>query len=224
MWIAHTLGWGLPALFLAISLPVTGVSYRLGLTCLPNPHGAFVTWFGWLIAFAGLAALIQFITTGFCLAVFLRSYFVQSTPSTIDDSGSSGRLDPTVEKPPASLGRRFAWGRVKKVMLLQWRSLLLSVLVTIEVIYFGVVCVAQTKTQQQSDAPERVNQNKDWTACLVLSGGDKNQCMHLAKPLRLPEGAVVGTQFMSAVSALLTTQPVVLLIRTRSSSDSSPSR
>ena len=39
MWLAHALGWGLPALFFAISLLVTGVSYQLDGTCMPNPHG-----------------------------------------------------------------------------------------------------------------------------------------------------------------------------------------
>ena len=38
-YIAHGLGWGLPLLFLTITLSVTGVSYRMGGTCIPNPHG-----------------------------------------------------------------------------------------------------------------------------------------------------------------------------------------
>lgn len=38
MYIAHAIGWGLPLIFLAISLSITGVSYRLGGTCIPNPN------------------------------------------------------------------------------------------------------------------------------------------------------------------------------------------
>jgi hypothetical protein len=38
MWLAHALGWGLPLIFLTVSLSVTGVSYRMGGTCIPNPN------------------------------------------------------------------------------------------------------------------------------------------------------------------------------------------
>src|ERR1700761_3021453 len=103
IWLAHAFGWGLPAVFLAISLPVTGVSYRLGGTCIPNPRAAFVTvrlptahlrsalngkqWFGWLIAFGCLAALIQFATTGFCLLVYARSLLSDSPAVSNNTSG-----------------------------------------------------------------------------------------------------------------------------------------
>lgn len=50
--VTQLIGWGLPGLFLAICIPITGVSYRIGSTCLPNQKDAFVTWFGWLIAFS----------------------------------------------------------------------------------------------------------------------------------------------------------------------------
>ena len=205
MWTAHALGWGLPAAFLVISLSVTGVSYRLGSTCLPNPHGAFVTWFGWLIAFASLAALIQFITTGFCLGVYMRNIFTPSN-SNSNDTNSTSKSDAPItpsavsHPPTADLGKRFAWQRVKKVMILQWRSILLSILVTIEIIYFGTIYVQQTRAQMESDSPQRTAQVQAWSACLIFSGGDKDQCLHLAKPLRLAEDKVIASFFMSAVS------------------------
>lgn len=38
MYLAHGIGWGLPLLFLTITLAVTGVSYKMGGACIPNPH------------------------------------------------------------------------------------------------------------------------------------------------------------------------------------------
>lgn len=76
LWIAQVVGWGLPALFLAISLPITGVSYRLGTTCFSNTQSAYVTWFGWLLVFADLAVGLQLVTTSFCLWLFARHYFL----------------------------------------------------------------------------------------------------------------------------------------------------
>ena len=37
MYLAHAMGWGLPLVFLTLSLSITGVSYRMGGTCIPNP-------------------------------------------------------------------------------------------------------------------------------------------------------------------------------------------
>ena len=70
--LTQFIGWGLPGLFLALCIPITGVSYRIGPTCIPNQKKAFATWFGWLIAFACIAALGQFTTTIFCLWLYLK--------------------------------------------------------------------------------------------------------------------------------------------------------
>ena len=204
--MAHLFGWGLPALFLAISLPITGVSYRLGATCLPNPQGAFVTWFGWLIAFACLAALIQIVTTAFCLLVFARSFFVQSSAGSSKSDGSRGSdaaIAPEMRDkdiPLPQIGKRLAWKRVRKVMAMQWRSIVLSFFVIAQIVYFGTVYVVQVESERQDQTAKHSDLVEVWSACLVLSGGDKNQCLKLAEPLRLDESKVVASFFMSAVS------------------------
>lgn len=211
MWIAHIIGWGLPALFLAISLPITGVSYQLGSTCLPNPQGAIATWFGWLIAFGCLAAILQFATTGFCLAVYARSFFVHgdSAPSTAQTSASEASATPLAPRSTRStggavvFGKRLAWRRVRKVMYLQWRSIVLSVMVAVVIVYFGVVYVALTHRQKQDAMPQHTRRVEAWSTCLVLSSGDKNQCLYLAKALGIEESTVVASMFMASVGANL---------------------
>ncbi|KAK5715129.1 hypothetical protein LTR15_010545 [Elasticomyces elasticus] len=212
-WIAQALGWGLPAILLAISLPITGVSYQVGTTCFPNQNSAFVTWFGWLLAFACLAALIQFITTGFCLWLYLRHYFQAS--SSGGDSADSNELELNVaalmpdadQKPRRAsvwIGKKLAWRRVRKVLYMQWRSIVLSLFVVTEIIYFGVVFVAQTRAARAASSPAKSDKIEAWAACLVLSGGDKEECLPYYSALGLSEGVVLATFFMSALIGIFT--------------------
>lgn len=206
VWVAHALGWGLPALFLAISLSVTGVSYRIGPTCIPNPHGAFVTWFGWLIAFAVLGFLIQFSTTGFCLAVYVRSFFHHDSASQINTTGTSSTspdrnaVSGGDKTPQRALARRLAWRRVHKVLMLQWRSIVLSLFVIVETIYFGTVYAAQVQSSKEDAKPEHSEEIYKWTVCLITTGGDKEKCLALSEGLSLPESTAVASFFMVSVS------------------------
>jgi hypothetical protein len=200
VWLAHIFGWGIPLLFLAISLPTTGVSFRVGGTCLPNPRGAFVTWFGWLLAFACLSFIIQFSTTGFCLAVYLRSFFRHESQSL--STGTTGSSNPSSEKGVRKIGKRLAWRRVQKVLILQWRSIVLSLFVIIESIYFGTVYAAQVATAKESGKAVHTEQIYNWTMCLIRTGGEKNECLDLAKGLSLPEDTAVASFFMVSVSVL----------------------
>lgn len=208
-WMSHALGWGLPALFAAISLPISGVSYQLGTTCFPNRQSAYVTWFGWLLAIACLAALIQIITTGFCLYIYVRHFWQHSNAS----SGVYEESNPLATAPNSTkegkrtsiiLGKRLAWRRVKKVLVLQSRSILLSMLVIIESIYFGVVYVRNTEAFKANMQPKKVEGIEQWAACLILSNGNKKQCTQFAGALGLSEPLVLASFFMSALIGVFT--------------------
>ena len=199
MWVAQAIGWGLPAVFLAISLPITGVSYRLGSTCIPNPSHEFVTWFGWLITFACLAAVIQFTTTGFCFVVYMKSVFGHRNSNSGVSSGTSTSGSSTAPVTASStspstprLGKRLAWRRVRKVLLLQWRSIVLSLLVIVEIVYFGSVYVSQQRKAEEDAQPDHIAQVDAWSICLIASGGDKNQCLLQLSSLSLDEGLVIA--------------------------------
>ncbi|KAK0809469.1 hypothetical protein LTR75_005909 [Friedmanniomyces endolithicus] len=224
-WTAHTLGWGLPALFLAISLPITGVSYQVGKTCFPNQRSAFITWFGWLLAFACLAALLQFITTGFCLWLYLRHFLHLSNSSIGDSADSSSRPETALVTlntsspsrktsiPPAShrtgttppyLSKRFAYRRVRSLLLLQWRSIALSLFVITSTIYFGVVFAATTRAAHADSTPSKTAAIEIWAACLVVNNGEKGECLKYARGFVLGEGVVLATFYMSALIGVVT--------------------
>lgn len=202
---AHALGWGIPALFLTISLSVTGVSYRLGATCVPNPDGAIATWFGWLIGFAVAGALIQLATSGFCLFVYARNLLrheSQQQATTTQTSVSNEANSEAGQKSNGAptIGKRLAWRRVRKLMLIQWRSIVLSVLVIVQAAYFGTVYVALTRLQSNNEAEGRTAESEQWSTCLVLNGGNKEACLQYANALGIDESVVVASMFMASVS------------------------
>ncbi|KAK1071512.1 hypothetical protein LTR33_010442 [Friedmanniomyces endolithicus] len=225
-WTAQTLGWGLPALFLAISLPITGVSYQVGTTCFPNQRSAFITWFGWLLAFACLAALLQLITTGFCLWLYLRHFLHLGNNSSADSADSSSRPETALVPlntsspsqnpsiPPAShratatttpyLSKRLAYHRVRSLLLLQWRSIALSLFVITSTFYFGVVFAATTRAAHADSTPSKTAAIEIQAACLVLNNGRKGECLQYARGFVLGEGVVLATFYMSALIGVVT--------------------
>ncbi|KAK5133434.1 hypothetical protein LTR08_007773 [Meristemomyces frigidus] len=204
VWISHAIGWSISALFLAISLPITGVSYRLGSTCLPNQQNAFATWFGWLIAFGCLAALFQAGTTGYCIWLYARHFWQSERSGGSVDMTKAGLSGEGQRRPSVRLGKGMAWRRVKKVMMLQWRSILLSILVIVETVYFGEVYVAASAAVEADKQSRKSVQVSEWSTCLVLSGGKKDACLKYAKMLGLGEEFVVASLFMSALIGIFT--------------------
>ncbi|USW55077.1 hypothetical protein Slin15195_G083960 [Septoria linicola] len=211
-WVAQILGWGLPGLFLALTLPITGVSYRLGPSCVPNQKNSFATWFGWLIAFGCIAALLTTTTTIFCLWVYLKdlgrhgkSGKGTSTNKSGPDSQGDG-VAPNMESGWTSRNstRKLAWSRVKKVLLMQWRSMLLSTLVIVMVMYYGTVFVKQTNTGLDAVSADKREGLTNWAICMVLNQGDKNACPALSKILGLDENAVIAAWFIAGLVGTFT--------------------
>ncbi|EME41866.1 hypothetical protein DOTSEDRAFT_177259 [Dothistroma septosporum NZE10] len=200
-WLALVLGIGLPGLFLALELAVTGVSYRIAGTCFPNEDHAYETWFGWLIAFAGIAAILQVTTTLFCLWVYLRDLRKGSANrssgrnSSARHSGVSSETGGSVTATAVSEERRVAWKRVKRVLRLQWRSVVLSCLVCIQTIYFGIVFVLQQISVGGLSAGQQ-QKVTTWAVCLVLNGGNKNKCPLVTKELGLNEDVIIAALIM----------------------------
>ncbi|PIA97168.1 hypothetical protein CB0940_05945 [Cercospora beticola] len=210
-WVAQAVGWGLPLLFLTLTLPITGVSYRLGPSCVPNQKNSFLTWFGWLIAFGCIAALLTTSTTIFCLWVYLKDLGKHSRSgkghSTTEQSRTGDEsVAPNMESGWESRNstRRLAWTRVKKVLLMQWRSMLLSTLVIVMVMYYGTVFVKQTNTSLDAESPAKREGLTNWAICMVLNSGDKSKCDALSKILGLDEDAVIAAWFIAGLVGTFT--------------------
>lgn len=219
-WVAEIFGWGLPGLFLALTLPITGVSYRLGPTCVPNQKNSFVTWFGWLIAFGCIAALLTSSTTIFCLWVYLKDLGKKNRGGAGGGKsygGNSTQQDDESIAPNTQSGwtsrnstRKLAWSRVKVVLLAQWRSVLLSTLVIVMVLYYGTVFVKQTNTGLNAVDPDKQAAVTTWAICIVLNSGEKTKCEPLSHVLGLDENAVIAAWFIAGVSPSFITKQTPL--------------
>ena len=184
-------------------IPISGVSYRLGDVCIPNGEGAFITWFVWLLVFAMLSTFFLIGTVVYCFWKFALSALAggsthRSTKSV--DSALSGEPEPG--QPPSRRAirrrKRIEWARIKRVLYLQWRTIVLAFIVVNETIFFALIFVQQTGAAEAA-AKGLSPQDKAWAACLILSGGDKNVCLDESSGLGLSEPRVVATLMLASV-------------------------
>ena len=186
------IGWLIPAIFLTVTLSVTGVSFRFGNVCHVNHQLALQNFWGPLLAFAALALVLQFITLGYCVHVYVKSL--------VDDkntTNSSGRA-PTYSGSISTASARATYRRVKRVIELQWRGATIVLLIIGEVAFFAVIFVSMDNSTQTS--PNLLLKAKPWLTCLALSGGDKNKCLDLVGDMVRTEGIVLAVLIVLGVS------------------------
>lgn len=204
-WIAISFGIGLPGLFMAVCMGVTGVSYRLYNVCIPNGKEAFQTWFVWLLIFSGGTAFVLFVTVGYCIWAFALSAIAANRgagqPSAHGQDASV--LERGVERgnPTQRTTRRkkrVEWDRVKRVLYLQWRTSLLGFLVLNITIFYGLTFVSQTEAIENS-SHGITEADEAWGICLITTRGNKKACLGLSSGLGLSEARVVATLVLTSV-------------------------
>jgi hypothetical protein len=195
--------WGMPTILTAVCMKYTGVSYRLAIVCLPNDKHTFTTYFGWMIAFASLAFVLQIVTSFYCLYIYLMNLW-KTHSSTPTHATSSSELPTSAATStwdrPWKATRQQAWIRVRKVFILQWRNILLCMGATAVVAMLSGVFVAiNTSLARDKARGFRAKEIAGWAACLVITQ-DKNKCLPLAKQLGITEAAVSACLIICAVS------------------------
>lgn len=188
MWFSQALGWGIPIVGLVLLLVFSGVSFRFGQTCHINHENSLADFWIPLLIFAGLTVVIQFATFGYCIKVYLAS---------LADGGQSSAHSggPSYSNSIRTMTPRQAYRRVRRVIQLQWRGIVIVLIILADVIFFAVIFVFLDNTIE--DIKTDPNKAKDWILCLATKGGDKNACLDLAAPL------VVGLPAVTAVLVLL---------------------
>lgn len=184
----------LPIIFLVAVLGSTGFSYRMGSTCLPNNENAMATFWAWLIVFAILGFLLQVVTTGYCVWVYVRTLKRErSTPSHTRGSAEA-RNRITLQ----------TWTNIKQLFLLQWRNILVTVFVLIgSLVFFIVFWTQDSRLGKVFNDPSNIKPVKTWILCQVLSKGDKKECRKYVKDFTVDESAVVTALVLASVSSVL---------------------
>ena len=191
MWFSQILGWGIPIIGLVILLTLSGVSFRFGATCHINHENSLADFWIPLLVFAGLTLFIQCSTFGYCIKVYLAS-LADSSAST-EGSGM-----PSYTASVRTMTPRQAYRRVRRVIQLQWRGIVIVLVIMADVIFFSIVFVFQDDSVQA--AKEDVNLIKPWIGCLLESQGNKDLCMHEASSLVVSLPTVIAVLILLAVS------------------------
>jgi hypothetical protein len=183
-------GTMLPLTFLVALLTATGFSYRMGQTCLPNHEHAIATFWVWLMMFAIAGFLLQAVTTGYCVYVYMRTLRRErerAPIASLQQRGFTGKLE--------------TWRNVKKLFLLQWRNIMVSVFVLIGSISFFIVFWTEDGHLGRAlNDPANIKTVRTWMICLTLSSGDKEECNKYIKDLTVPRATVLTALILASVS------------------------
>jgi hypothetical protein len=189
--LSITAGTALPLVFLTALLAATGVSYRMGLTCLPNHPNAIESFWIWLVLFAIAAFILQAVMTGYCMWVFMRAVKrerAQISQASLDRTSTANEKVQT-------------WRHVKKLFLLQWRNILVSIFVIIGSISFFIVFWSQdAKLGGVWNDPTNQLPVRIWITCLILSEGNKESCLQHVKGFTVPRQTVLASLILASVS------------------------
>jgi hypothetical protein len=194
----------IPAVLLTAVLIKTGVSYRLGQICLTNHENAIVTFWVWLVAFAGMAFILSVVTMSYCVWVYIRSARRDhSSRGSVGPDGNSGEAGTA----PVARTALQHWRKIRQLIVIQWRNIVVSTFVVLEAIYFVTVFWAQdVKLGNVSTKAVDQAASKKWSACLVLTGGDKDECMQYTTSLAVPRATIVASLILASVSSYVTSQ------------------
>ena len=204
-WSSIVAGWGLPGLFIAIALPLTSTSYRFGATCHINHTNALQDYWGPLLAFAALSTILQLTTFVYCIRVYLKSLFADSSTNSTSQVSSSGL--PSYASRAGSVKTVTAgqaYRRVKKVIALQWRGTVIVLIIIINVVFLAVVFVQMDNTV--TAAMQDLARAEPWLLCLVLNGGDKTPCLGKVQEARLVtnEATVMAVLILLSLNGIWT--------------------
>ncbi|KAI5296392.1 hypothetical protein KEM52_003114 [Ascosphaera acerosa] len=164
------IAWFVPGFGLLGVLLASGVSYRIGKTCLPNAKNDSAL-MPPLLAVSGAAALLQFVTMLYSAYVYLRA---AKQDGYVRNRSTLPSI--TTETQPSSAKQ--IWQEICKVFALQWRGIVNNISALSHVLFYAVIMWSLNRAwrAQESD-PEHMH---DWINCMIAQHGDKNACLKQA--------------------------------------------
>ncbi len=193
MWGALAAGWGIPAIGLTVAMVFSGVSFRFGDTCHINHKNSLADLWIPLLVFAGVTVIIQFATFGYCIKVYLAS--LQDDSTTTNSSGIRSYNNSL----RGTISPRQAYRRIRRVIELQWRGIVIVLLIIADVVFFAVVFVFMDDLE--TNILKNPTKSADWLTCLIQTGGNKNKCLSFAESLVVNEATVMSVLILLSVSS-----------------------
>lgn len=195
-WASVLAGCGVPIIFAATAYALTGVSNRFGSTCLLNHENALQDFWGPLLAFAAVSTVLQFATFGYCIKVYIMSL--------LDDSTSTDNTStlPSYNSSVKTITAKQAYRRVRKVVALQWRGILIVLIIIVNVAFLSIIFVSMDNTIQT--VKKDIHKAEPWLLCLVVHAGDKNKCLDQVGSLVKNEGTMIAALMLLSLNGFWT--------------------
>ncbi|GME23430.1 hypothetical protein GTA08_BOTSDO13812 [Neofusicoccum parvum] len=99
---------------------------------------------------------------------------------------------------------------MRRMLLLQWRGVALTVVMAVESLFYIIVFVAQDTRFGEVAGKANEPDAKTWSACLVLTAGNREACMQYTNKLAISQDLVLGSLLLGS---LIGTQNFLLLAR-----------
>lgn len=81
---------------------------------------------------------------------------------------------------------------------MQWRGILVVIVVIVDVIIFATVFLQFEGTTEKT--PANIERGKAWLLCLLTNEGEKNKCLKEGEAMVVPEATAVTVLFLLSVS------------------------
>ncbi|KAF8424663.1 hypothetical protein EV426DRAFT_665427 [Tirmania nivea] len=192
---AQAIGWSVPVIFLAIALGITGVSFRFGDSCHINSKHSLKTFWGPLLATAAASVITQVITFFYCVKVYITSLL---------DSSTQGNTTTDTPLPYANSVRtvtpRQAFRRIQSVIALQWRGIMVVIVIITDVVFFATVFLKFEDTTQST--PENTLKALKWLQCILKNNGDKNMCLDVASEIAVSEATAIAVIYLLSFNGI----------------------
>ncbi|KAI5291529.1 hypothetical protein KEM54_003950 [Ascosphaera aggregata] len=165
------IAWFAPIVGLVSALVASGVSYRMGKTCLLNARNESSLWAP-LLAVSCLALFLQIVTMLYSSYIFLKSYrqdgFARNRATLPSNSTE------TTPSPCQQLLER-----VRRLCSLQWRGVMTGVsTASLVLFYCNVFWSLNAAWRAQNANPKHM---LDWITCIVATNGNKTLCFSVAE-------------------------------------------
>jgi len=96
---------------------------------------------------------------------------------------------------------RAIYRRVRKVLWLQWRSILICVFILADIIFLSIVFVYVDRVIGGGITAKNMNRVLPWTMCLLKNNGEFDKCYAEGNKLIVSNGIVIAILLLLGVSS-----------------------
>lgn len=132
----------------------------------------------------------------YCINVYLRNMWSDDQTET---QSSAGQL-PSYTSSVRARSARAVYRRVRKVLSLQWRSILIVIFILSDVVFLAVVFVYIDNIAAKGLASDTLDRFLPWLLCLIEHNGDHTQCFSYGDHILVSQKLIIAVLMLLGVS------------------------